>query len=101
MKEIHPLSPSDSSPKGGAKRGRNGNSPNGGARYYAIRHKESGRFVSGTDFRYNPPHQILEDEYHPPRLFWGGGVEGEIRHRHINLKRYEVVQVEITVGVST
>ena len=61
---------------------------------YAIKHKENGRFVTGTDFRYNPPRQILSD-YNSPLLFTGYDLLREIGRRHINLSRYKVCTVEV------
>ena len=64
--------------------------------YYAIRNKRTGKYISGTDFRYHPPHQILESAYRPPKLFTGHELLGEIEHRKINLNCYEVVAVGIS-----
>ena len=61
---------------------------------YAIKHKETGRFITGTDFRYSPPRQIISD-YHTPMLFTGWNLLTEIKVRHINLKRYKVCTVNI------
>lgn len=62
---------------------------------YAIKHKENGRFVTGTDFRYHPPRQILSD-YNSPLLLTGYDLLAEIRRRHINLRRYKVCTVKVT-----
>lgn len=64
--------------------------------YYAIRNKQTGKFISGTDFRYRPPRQIPVSAYRPPMLFTGHELLAEIEHRKINLDRYEVVAVEVT-----
>lgn len=61
--------------------------------YYAIRNKKTGKYVSGTDFRYSPPHQISASEYRPPLLFAPKEVLIQIRHRSINTKRYELVTI--------
>lgn len=29
---------------------------------YAIRNKKTGRWITGTDYRYSPPHQITSDD---------------------------------------
>lgn len=63
--------------------------------YFAIRHRETKEYVSGTDFRYKPPRCIMADEYCPPKLFTKPQLEAEILHRKINLKKYEVVAVAV------
>lgn len=63
--------------------------------YYAIRRRDTKEYISGTDFNYNPPRQIMASEYRTPRLFTNLDLEIEIKHRKINLKRYEVVAVTI------
>lgn len=64
--------------------------------YYAIRNKQTGKYISGTDFRYRPPRQIPASEYCAPRLFADCELHAEIEYRKINLARYEVVAVAIT-----
>ncbi len=61
--------------------------------YCAIRRKKDNRFVSGTDYRYHPPHQIFADETRPPLLIPQNSLETEIAVRHINLKHYETIFV--------
>ena len=61
---------------------------------YAIKNKEYDRFVTGTDFNYTPPRQIMS-VYDTPLLFTGYNVLTEIKRRHINLKRYKVCTVEV------
>lgn len=63
--------------------------------YFAIRHRKTKEYISGTDFNYRPPHQIKASEYRPPRLFSKIDLDIEIRHRKINLKQYEVVAVTV------
>ena len=61
---------------------------------YAIKHKTKNKFVTGTDFNYSPPRQILSD-YNSPLLFTGYDLLSEIGRRHINLRRYKVCTVEV------
>ncbi len=61
---------------------------------YAIKHKQSGRLVTGTDFRYSPHRQILSD-YQSPLLFTGYNLLHEIQHRQVSLRYYTVVGVTI------
>ena len=63
--------------------------------YFAIRHRKTKEYISGTNYRYSPPRQIMASEYRPPRLFSKFDLELEIKHRNINLKRYEVVAVTV------
>jgi hypothetical protein len=64
---------------------------------YAVKHKATGKMITGTDFRYPHPRQII-NEYHPPLLFTGYDLVREIHRRHINLKRYTVVRVNVEVA---
>lgn len=61
---------------------------------YAIKHKENGRFVTGTDFNYSPPRQILSD-YDSPLLLTGDNVLNELKRRHVNLRTYKVCVVTV------
>lgn len=61
---------------------------------YAIKHKESGRFVTGTNFRYSPPRQILSD-YHAPLLLTGYDLMSELQRRQVSMRYYEVVKVTV------
>ena len=63
--------------------------------YFAIRNKKTKKFISGTDFRYSPPHCIMTDEYSPPMIFTTLNLREELNRRKINLKRYEVVVITI------
>ena len=63
--------------------------------YFAIRHRKTKHYISGTDFRYTPPRQIIADEYHPPKIFAKHQLEAEMLSRKINPKRYEVVEVTV------
>lgn len=69
-------------------------------KYYALKRKSDGAFMSGHDFRYYPPHFIEADEISPPMLFSADeqlrmGIENENIRRKTNLKRYEWVLVEV------
>lgn len=61
---------------------------------FAIKHKKSGRIVTGTDFNYSPPRQILSD-YDAPILFTDYNLLHEITRRKINLKYYTVMKVAV------
>lgn len=61
---------------------------------YAIKHKQSGRLVTGTDFRYSPHRQILSD-YQSPLLFTVYNLLHEIQHRQVSLRYYTVVGVTV------
>lgn len=63
--------------------------------YFAIRHKVSKKFISGSDFRYTPPHSIFADELRPPMLFNSVRIKPEIQRRGINMKNYEVVLITV------
>ena len=69
--------------------------------YYAIQHKRSGRFISGTDFSSTngKPRQIYSNSLRPPKLFNGEELTDEIKLRNINLKNYRVVVVEVRKAV--
>ena len=67
----------------------------------AIRNKNTGRLVTGTDYRYHPHHQIC-DENKPPLLFvinneWQiKHLEGEWLNRQIG-NDYDLVDIEIII----
>lgn len=63
--------------------------------YYAIQHKKTERYISGTDFSRKSPRQILTTPLCPPMLFNGAELSAEIGRRHINLKDYRVIVVEV------
>ena len=63
---------------------------------YAIQHRETGKFITGTDFRYPHYRQII-NEYHAPLLFTGYDLLHEIQRRNIHMKRYTVVRVNVEV----
>ena len=69
--------------------------------YYAIQHKETGCFLAGTDFSRTParPRQIFSSPWRPPLLFHGDRLARELKRRHIDLKRYAVVVVEVRKAV--
>jgi hypothetical protein len=70
-------------------------------KYYAIQHKATGRFVSGTDFsRVNGRvQQMFASANRPPLLLGGERLGFELKYRHIDLKRYAVVVVEVRKAV--
>lgn len=61
---------------------------------YAVKHRATGKFITGTDFRYSHPRQIISD-YRPPLLFTGYDLLHEIQRRNIHMKRYTVVRVNV------
>lgn len=70
-------------------------------KYYAIQHKETGRFVAGTDFSRadGKPRQMFATPNKPPLLIGGERLGMELRYRHIDLKRYTIVVVEVGKAV--
>ena len=66
-------------------------------KYYAIREKATGRFISGTDFSRvdGRPRQMFASPSQPPLLLSGERLGYELKRRRIDLKRYEVLVVEI------
>ena len=70
-------------------------------KYYAIQHKETGRFVAGTDFSRadGKPRQMFATPNKPPLLFGGERLGWELRYRHIDLKYYKIVVVEVEKAV--
>lgn len=62
--------------------------------FYAIRNKKTKRYITGTDYRYYPPHQRT-NAYFPPLLFTEFNLYREIKHRKISSRYYEVVTVDI------
>lgn len=63
--------------------------------WYAIKHKASGRFLYGTDFNYTNCRQRLSDDLCAPRLFSRIDLRRELLRRHINLKKYEIVPIQL------
>ena len=63
--------------------------------FYAIKHKVSGDFVLGTDYNYSPPRQRICTPDDVPLLLSESVLDSNLKARHINLKRFEVVPVEI------
>ena len=61
--------------------------------WFVVRRKKDGKYVSGTDYNYSPPHSILCSELKPPRLFNALELRTEIEAREINLDKYEVLQI--------
>lgn len=69
-------------------------------KYYAIMRKRDKKLISGSDFRYNPPHCILANEWRPPLLISCADpscLEVELLRRKINLKYYEVTEVNVVI----
>ena len=64
-------------------------------KYYAIKRKKDGKFISGTDFRYCPPRSIFADEFRPPLLIAEYNIKFSLLYRKINLKYYDIVSVEV------
>ncbi len=69
--------------------------------YYAIQHKETGRYLSGTDFRRadGKPRQFFSSPDRPPLLLSGDRLGYELKRRRIDTRRYRVVVVEIRKAV--
>lgn len=67
------------------------------SKYYAIQNKRDGRLISGTDFSRSDghPRQILHDDLHPPRLFSAQELDFELKHRRVNLDKYQVIVVKV------
>lgn len=63
---------------------------------YAIRHNQSGRYISKTEFNYALLYnmQILSDEKHPPMLFTEDNIDAELVNRDIDLNAFTVVHVD-------
>lgn len=70
-------------------------------KYYAIQHKETGRFVAGTDFSHadGKIRQLYATNERPPLLLSGEKLGMELKHRQIDLKHYAVVVVEVGKAV--
>ena len=70
-------------------------------KYYAIQHKETGRFVAGTDFSRadGQLRQRFATPNKPPLLIGGERLGLELRYRHIDLKKYAIVVVEVGKAV--
>lgn len=70
-------------------------------KYYAIQHKATGRYISGTDFSRadGKVRQIFASPNRPPLLLGGERLSLELKHRRIDLKRYAVVVVEVGKAV--
>ena len=67
---------------------------------YAVKNRNTGKYVTGTDFRSGKPRQIMDANRAPLLLDDYGGTlpEGatlEMKRRGINLRRYKVVPVEV------
>lgn len=66
---------------------------------YVIKRKKDSKLISGTDYRYYPPHSILIEnaDYRTPLLLPINReiIEGEVHRRGINMKNYELVLVEL------
>ena len=64
-------------------------------RYYAIKNKNTGAYIGGADFNYQPPRQIEASEYRPPKLFAENELYIEWVRRKISATQYEAVEVSI------
>ena len=62
---------------------------------YAFQRKSDGAFLSGSDYRYHPPHMIKTDEYRPVRLFSKLDIDNERYKRRVNPKRFNLVKVKV------
>lgn len=67
---------------------------------YAVKNRNTGKYVTGTDFRSGKPRQIMDANRAPLLLDDYGGTlpEGatlEMKRRGINPRRYKVVPVEV------
>ena len=69
--------------------------------YYAIRNKRTKRFITGTDYRYDPPHQRTSDNVYVPLIFNDLTLYQQIRRREISFRNYEVVTIDIRTSVTT
>ena len=66
--------------------------------YYAFRNKRTGKLISGTDYRYDPPHQISSNEWRPPLLISKAHpllLLAQIEARKINSNRYETIEIVV------
>lgn len=63
--------------------------------YYAIQDRFTKRFVAGTTRVGLMLQQILSDQDNPPLLFSGATLIRELKRRHINLKHYRIVVVDV------
>lgn len=63
--------------------------------FYAIKHKASGNFVRGTDYNYSPPRQRICTPDDAPLLLSKSVLDSNLKARRIDLKKFEVVPVEI------
>lgn len=63
--------------------------------YYAIRNKKTKKYITGTDYRYDPPHQMTSDDVFPPLLFTDLTLYPQIRQKEVSFRNYEVVTVDI------
>lgn len=66
--------------------------------WYLIRYKADGRYISGTEFAYDPTknQQILSDEKHPPMLFAEDRIKLELLRRSVDMDDFEVVRADVT-----
>ena len=68
--------------------------------YFMVRDKKTKRLLSGTDFRYHPPHHIFASEYRPPLLLSVNPKinSSELKRRNIRLNRFELVRISLRIG---
>ena len=63
---------------------------------YAIKHKKTGKYITGTNFRTCPPSQIMNENLAPLILNDSGiNFQTELLFRNINFKYYKAVPIEI------
>ena len=68
--------------------------------FYGFKNKRTGKYITGTDYRYNPRHQIMFD-HKPPLMVYddefchGRLIETEVLCREISLKQYELVRLNV------
>ena len=67
----------------------------------AIQRKKDGAYVADTDFRYYPAHSVMADDNRQPLLLPNDEkfLREEMEIRHINLKNYQLVVVEVETKI--
>lgn len=60
--------------------------------FYAVKNRNTGKYVTGTDFSRGKPRQIMAKD-RPPLILGDCGIEGV--EREISRKRYKIVPVEV------
>lgn len=62
-------------------------------RYFIFKNRRNGKIVSGTNFNFWPPRQILCDGNSVPLILEENEILYEVERRHISTKTYNVVEV--------